>query len=135
MGISVLRMKLLVATMAAFVAAIGGALYAISAGIALPSQFTTLGGLVWLAVIVTLGVRSTLAALMAGLASTLLPGVALVYLPQSFDQVPTLLFGVGAIAVAKYPDGTLTVYTRRIRTGMDKWLLRKSALTVSAKAT
>jgi branched-chain amino acid transport system permease protein len=115
LGISILQVKLLVATLATFVAAIGGALYALAAGIALPSQFTTLGGLIWLAVLVSLGIRSTIAALIAGLAFTMMPGVAQVYLPHPFAQVPALLFGLGAIAAARYRDGILSTYARSAR--------------------
>jgi len=115
LGISVVMTKVLVAGLAAFVAAIGGALFALAAGIALPSQFTSLTGLVWLAVVVTLGIRSTVAALLAGLTFTLLPGVAQVYLPHAFASVPALLFGLGAVVVAKYPEGSLAMSARQIR--------------------
>jgi len=115
LGINVVLTKVLVAGLAAFVAAIGGALIAMNAGIALPSQYGSITGLVWLAVLVTLGIRSTLAALLAGLAFTLLPGVAQLYLPHAFAQAPPLLFGLGAIVVAKYPEGALATNARQLR--------------------
>jgi len=115
LGISVVVAKVLVAGLAAFVAAIGGALLAMSAGIALPSQYTSLVGLVWLAVLVGQGIRSTVAALTAGLSFTLLPGVAQVYLPRSMAPVPTILFGLGAIVLAKYPEGALAMNARQGR--------------------
>jgi branched-chain amino acid transport system permease protein len=115
LGISVLQMKVLVAGLAAFVAGIGGAMLALSLGAALSANYDTLLGVVWLATVVTLGIRSNVAALFAGLASTLLAGVALVYLPKAFGNVPPILFGLGAIAVAQYPDGTLAMQARQIR--------------------
>ena len=74
MGISVLQMKVLVSGIAAFVAGIGGAMYALSLGTALPTNYSSLVGLVWLAILVTLGIRSNMAALMAGVSYTVLAG-------------------------------------------------------------
>jgi branched-chain amino acid transport system permease protein len=112
-GISALKMKLLLAGLGAFVAGIGGAMYALSLGVALPSNYTTVGGEVWLAVVVTLGIRSNVAALNAGLASSLLAGIALVYLPSSFSNFIPIAFGLGAISVARYPDGVLSEAVRQ----------------------
>jgi branched-chain amino acid transport system permease protein len=70
---------------------------------------------VWLAVLVTQGIRSNVAALIAGLFSTILPGIALAYLPTSFGQFPPILFGLGAIALAQNPDGVLAMQARQIR--------------------
>ncbi len=120
MGISVLQMKVLVAGIAAFVAGVGGAMFALSLGSALPTNYATLGGLVWLAILVSLGIRSNMAALVAGLSATLLAGIALVYLPTAFGQVTPILFGVGAIQVAKYPNGVMTENARRVLSAWDK---------------
>jgi branched-chain amino acid transport system permease protein len=120
MGISVLKMKLLVAGFAAFVAGIGGAMFALSLGSALPSNYSTLGGLVWLAVLVSLGIRSNMAALIAGLSATLLAGIALVYLPKAFGEVTPILFGLGAIQVAKFPNGIMTENARQVRAAWDR---------------
>ncbi len=114
MGISVLQMKVLVAGIAAFVAGVGGAMFALSLGSALPTNYSTLGGLVWLAILVSLGIRSNMAALMAGLSATILAGIALVYLPSAFGQVTPILFGLGAIQVAKYPNGVMTENARQV---------------------
>jgi branched-chain amino acid transport system permease protein len=114
-GISVLQMKVVVAGLAAFVAGVGGALLAVEQGVALPSNYATLIGVVWLAVLVTQGIRSNVAALIAGLFSTILPGIALAYLPTSFGQFPPILFGLGAIALAQNPDGVLAMQARQIR--------------------
>ena len=119
-GISVLKMKLLLAGLGAFVAGIGGAMYALSLGVALPSNYTTMGGEVWLAVVVTLGIRSNVAALNAGLATSLLAGIALVYLPTSFANFIPIAFGLGAISVARYPDGVLSEAVRQHRQVWDR---------------
>ena len=122
MGISVVRMKVLAAGLAAFVAGVGGALYALSLGVALPANYSTLGGLVWLAILVTLGIRSNMAALTAGLSATLLAGIALVYLPTEFGQVTPVLFGLGAVQVAKFPDGVMTENARQVLWATSKLL-------------
>jgi ABC-type branched-subunit amino acid transport system permease subunit len=68
LGVSVVQMKVLVAGFAVFAAGIGGALLATSTGTAIPGKYSTLAGLIWLAVLATLGIRSSVAALIAGLA-------------------------------------------------------------------
>jgi branched-chain amino acid transport system permease protein len=113
-GVSVLQMKLVVAGAATFVAGVGGALLALTLGTALPGNYDTLAGVIWFAVLVTIGIRSNFAALLAGLSFTLLPGVASEYLPMWFGQLPPILFGLGAIFVAKNPDGVLTENARQL---------------------
>ena len=66
-GISVVQMKVIAGSLAALIAGIGGALYAMAQTTFQPSEFATFAGVVWLAVLVTIGVRSTAAALIAGL--------------------------------------------------------------------
>jgi branched-chain amino acid transport system permease protein len=119
-GISVLQMKVVVAGLAAFVAGIGGALWAMSLGEALPDNYATLAGVVWLAVLVTQGIRSNFAALIAGLTFTLLPGLAQAYLPTWFGNIPPILFGLGAIAVSRNPDGVLAMQARQLRGVIDR---------------
>jgi branched-chain amino acid transport system permease protein len=115
LGISVLKMKLLVAGLAAFVAGIGGAMVALATGSALAQNYATLTGIVWLAVLVTLGIRSNVAALFAGLSNTLIAGIALAYLPEIFSNFTPIFFGMGAVFVAKFPDGTLAMQARQAR--------------------
>jgi branched-chain amino acid transport system permease protein len=64
---------------------------------------------------VTVGIRSNVAALLAGIAFAMAPGLFIDYLPQSLAQLPTVLFGLGAVLVAKYPEGTLTMHARAAR--------------------
>jgi branched-chain amino acid transport system permease protein len=114
-GVSVLQMKVLVAGAAAFVAGVGGVLLSMNQGSALPLNFATLAGVIWLAVLVTAGIRSNMAALAAGLLFAILPALTLEYLPKSFNQLPPILFGLGAILVAKNPDGWLTQQAEQLR--------------------
>jgi branched-chain amino acid transport system permease protein len=96
-----------------FIAGIGGGMMALYAGAAAPEDFATLFGFVWLAVVVTIGVRSVLGALIAGISFTVLPAVFTTYLSQTWAQVPTVLFGLGAIFIAGNPDGVVTAYARQ----------------------
>ena len=113
-GLSVLSMKLLVSAIAAFIAGLGGGLLALNLESALPASYSTFTGLVWMAVLMTVGARSISAAVLAGISFTLLPGVFQTYLPASWGNVPTLLFGLGAVMVAASPDGQVTVSARQL---------------------
>jgi len=114
-GLSVLGMKLLVSALGAFIAALGGGLLALNYGWARTSDFNTFGGLVWLAVLVTIGLRSITAALLAGLTFTLVPGIFTTYLSPTWGNIPTLLFGLGAIGVAVNPDGAVAQNARALQ--------------------
>ncbi|MEX1008079.1 MAG: ABC transporter permease [Acidimicrobiia bacterium] len=107
MGLSVLQMKLLVSGLAAFVAGVGGGFYASQQKAAVPALYATLLGLAWLAVLVTFGVRSNIAALLAAIGFTITPALLLSYTTPTWAQLPVLLFGVGAILLAKNPEGTI----------------------------
>jgi branched-chain amino acid transport system permease protein len=109
LGLSVVRMKVVTAGLAAFVAGLGGAFLAMWGASAQPPAYATFYGLIWLAVLVTIGLRSITAAAIAGLAYTMLGNVFSTYLPTSakWVQVPALLFGLGAIGVAINPEGVI----------------------------
>jgi branched-chain amino acid transport system permease protein len=116
-GISVVQMKVIAGAMAALVAGIGGALYAMGQTTFQPGEFATLQGIIWLAVLVTMGVRSTAAALIAGVTLVFPDAIFQYYWPQ-ITNLPTWLaigFGLGAISAARYPDGVLAENGRRLR--------------------
>ena len=115
LGVSVVQVKVIVGALGAFVAGVGGAFLAMDVGVAQPSSFETFAGLVWLAVVVTLGVRSIAGAAIAGLAFALLPGVFQTYVPVRWAEVPAILFGLGAISVARDPDGIVVKTGRQLR--------------------
>jgi branched-chain amino acid transport system permease protein len=124
-GLSVVQAKLLTSGLGAFVAAIGGTLLAMYAGAATPASFATLGAITWLAVLVTVGVRSVTAAAIAGLSLTIIPGLVQTYLPTQWAQLPPLTFGVGAILLAANPDGVVAMHARQLR-GLAERLLAKT---------
>jgi len=114
-GISVVQMKVLAGATAAFIAGVGGGLLAVSQSTVVPSEFATFAGIVWFAALVTIGIRSTTAALVAGLAFVMLPALCQAYLPTWTANVLPVIFGLGAISAAKYPDGILAEQSRRLR--------------------
>jgi branched-chain amino acid transport system permease protein len=116
-GISVVQMKVIAGALAAFIAGLGGALLAMAQTTFQPSEFATFAGVVWLAVLVTIGVRSNAAALIAGL-TFVFPSALLQYYFSTVTVLPTILqvlFGLGAIGAAKFPDGTLAEQSRHLR--------------------
>jgi branched-chain amino acid transport system permease protein len=113
-GVSVVRLKIGLWALAAAIAGIGGGMYVIYNGVALPQSFDAIVGLTWFAVVITNGRRSNNAALAAGLFYTFIPQLFTTYLPTSLGQVPTLLFGAGAVLLARNPDGIITMNGRQI---------------------
>ena len=101
--------------LAAGIAGIGGGMFALSQTTFQPSEFATFEGVVWLAVLVTIGVRSNAAALLGGVSLALLPALTQNYLPTWTSNVTPVLFGLGAVSAAKYPDGVLAEQSRRLR--------------------
>ena len=107
LGISVARSKLVAFGISAFVAGLGGALFATYSERATPQQFSVLLGVVWLAVVVTWGVRSIAGALLAGLTFAIFPQLASEHLSGAWLELPTVLFGLGAIGLAGEPRGVI----------------------------
>lgn len=114
-GISVVQMKVLAGAMAAGIAGIGGGLLSVAQTTIAPGYFATFAGIVWVATLVTIGIRSTAAALLAGLAIVMLPAVVQAYLPMWTANLLPVLFGLGAISAAKFPDGILAEQSRQLR--------------------
>jgi branched-chain amino acid transport system permease protein len=115
LGLSIVQVKVIVGALAAFVAAVGGGFIAMDAGVAQPSEFSVFEGLVWLAVVATLGVRSVSAAGLGGLSFALLPAIFETYVPLRWAEVPAILFGLGAISVARHPEGLIANNGRKAR--------------------
>jgi len=122
LGISVVQMKVVIAGLAALVAGIGGGMLAVAQTSAQPVNWSTFLGVVWLAVLVSVGIRSAIAALIAGVLFAMLPQLAVTYLPSSLSELPTILFGLGAIGVAKFPQGTVEQNGENFR----RFLLRQA---------
>ena len=113
-GVSPTTTRLKVFALSAGVAGLGGVLLATN-DIAITSESVTpLSGLLWLAGVVLLGIRRPAGAIVAGLfigvVPALLGGFTLplglgTWAGTTSSEVPTILFGLGAIALARQPDG------------------------------
>ena len=103
LGVSVVQVKVIVGALGAFVAAVGGAFLAMDVGSAQPASFETFAGLVWLAVVVTLGVRSIAGAAIAGLAFSLLPAVFSSYVPVRWGEARPSCSGSGPFRWPRIP--------------------------------
>lgn len=111
-GISNRRSILVAFGFTGALAGLGGALLAYGNGNANPTNWPTLIGLTWLMVAMIQGVRRPGAALIGGLIAGLFPRVLESgfwgLTPKITDpSIPTILFGLGAIALAAQPDGAL----------------------------
>ena len=69
----------------------------------------------WLAVVVTVGVRGYRGALVAGLMFTIFPALFQYVHVSGIGQLPTVLFGLGAIGLAREPRGFLYEMEMRMR--------------------
>ncbi len=114
-GLSVIQMKLLIFALSAMIAGIAGGFLSMYAESSQTESFATFTGLVWLAIIVANGVRNNLAAITGGLSLALFPAIVLAWFPHSLTELPTALFGLAALGVAKDPSGFVSQTGRQIR--------------------
>lgn len=163
-GIGIVRTKLILFAASSFMAGLGGGLLAMTIGRATTTTFNLLVGIVWIAIVVTWGVRSVVGALLAGIIFAVIPqqlslilvliavlvvvglivrlvitknintpigaaaAVALliggffiirylldIEVSESWVDVPTLLFGLGAIVLAREPQGVVADMINRFR--------------------
>lgn len=139
-GLSPDRAKIAIFAVSAGIAGIGGALYTVTSSPFTNTTAPSLTGLVWLAVIVTLGIRRPAGALLAGLSY----GVGGAVFPQvtghggTLHQLVTsahflpILFGLGAINLAKNPDGLLALSADRREVWRARWAGRTAPRNATA---
>jgi ABC-type branched-subunit amino acid transport system ATPase component/branched-subunit amino acid ABC-type transport system permease component len=116
LGLNVRMLRAAAFCVGSAIAGLGGVLLGINEPqLGLP-DFPLAVGLVWLAVCVVFGVRGPQGALLAGLAVPIVPalfgqwssaGWAQHVFNHNFNDVPILLFGLGAIGLASDPRGSL----------------------------
>ncbi|HEY3669589.1 MAG TPA: ABC transporter permease [Acidimicrobiia bacterium] len=121
-GVSPTATKLKVFALSAGVAGLGGVLLATNDIAITSNSVPPITGLLWLAGVVLLGIRRPAGAIVAGLFITLMPAL-LSGFTLPFDlahwsgtraaEVPTILFGLGAIALARQPDGVFQNIARQ----------------------
>ncbi len=132
-GVSVLRVKIGVFALSAAIAGIGGVLYASYQQSVTNLSVTVTTGLLWLATVVLFGIRRPAAAVLAGIVSAASPVIfqSGIHFPDFLPSflnwdgttstaIPAILFGLGAVQLARYPDGVLSIsaaqnYARRMK--------------------
>jgi ABC-type branched-subunit amino acid transport system ATPase component/branched-subunit amino acid ABC-type transport system permease component len=132
-GISPLRVKLALFAVSAAIAGIGGIAYA-SFQTSMSATTTPAAiGYLWLATVVLFGIRRPIAAAWAGIGSAMTPVIIgsgfhwwswvptwLSWGGTPSSEIPLILFGLGAVTLARNPDGFLAAnarqrYERRLR--------------------
>jgi branched-chain amino acid transport system permease protein len=113
-GLDLLWPSVAVFGLAAFVAALSGAAYAILLGAASRTYFQTFTSVAWLTAVVVGGVQSAGGALLAALLSVYVPDL-LADSPEALQYVSPA-FGLGAILLARHPGG-LDGLLRTLRPG------------------
>jgi len=118
-GISPVKQKIAVFALSAAIAGFGGAIYGLVNFNITRNSAPPLIALVWLAVAVTFGIRRPGGALLAGLAfacsQQIFNWIGGDFLPGTVEELTTspyftpILFGLGAINLAKNPDGLLAL--------------------------
>ena len=137
-GLSPDRIKVLMFGFSAAIAGVGGALFTITSSPFGNTTAPTVVGLVWLAVVVTFGIRRPAGALLAGLFFSLGTSLfakittwnATLHTATQSPYFLPILFGLGAIGLAREPDGVLAENARTIAR-----LREKRAARIRAGAT
>jgi len=114
-SISPVTAKLAVFATSAVIAAIGGVMLASLQGNVTGTSKVTADGLLWLATVVLFGVRRPGAAVVAGVVSAIFPEIlrggihigSFGWDGTTSVEIPLILFGLGAVTLARSPDGIL----------------------------
>jgi branched-chain amino acid transport system permease protein len=130
LGVDVRDLRTAVFAVAAAIAGLGGVLLGIDEQQLGAPDVALAVGLVWVAVNVAFGVRGVQGAFLAGLAYSLIPA-GLSFVPGTWPgKVAPVLFGLGAIGLAKEPRGFLPPLQEKIANGIRR---RRHVLRVSAQ--
>jgi ABC-type branched-subunit amino acid transport system ATPase component/ABC-type branched-subunit amino acid transport system permease subunit len=134
-GLSIVRTKLSIFTVSAAIAGFGGVLIATYNKAISDATFTTGSGLVWLATVVLFGIRKPQGAILAGLSLSATPaifnnGFHFAFTPSflhwdglgasTATYVSSILFGLGAVQLAREPDGILAITAAQNRRRRDR---------------
>jgi ABC-type branched-subunit amino acid transport system ATPase component/branched-subunit amino acid ABC-type transport system permease component len=116
-GASPLRTKLGVFALSAAVAGLGGVMYASYQQSVTSLTTPVTDGLLWLAAVVLFGIRRPMAAALAGIVAAVIPEIlrsgvhwwVLQWDGTSSPDITAILFGLGAVQLARNPDGLLAI--------------------------
>jgi branched-chain amino acid transport system permease protein len=107
--------RIIAFALASVLAGVGGGLIGVFQQHLEPQDVTTSTGLVWLAVVVFMGIRSPVAAVIAGLVFAVFPALIAQWLPIRWGPVTTVAFGLGALALAQDPRGVVSMHGDQIK--------------------
>jgi len=125
-GVSAVRVKLGLFAVSAAIAGVGGIMYASFQTTVSNASTPYVNGLLWLATVVLFGIRRPAAAAFAGIASVVTPVIIqsgfhwwswvpswLSWNGTAVSEIPLILFGLGAVTLARNPDGFLSQGARQ----------------------
>ena len=125
-GVSAVRVKLGLFAVSAAIAGVGGIMYASFQTTVSNASTPYVNGLLWLATVVLFGIRRPAAAAFAGIASVITPVIIqsgfhwwswvpswLSWNGTAVSEIPLILFGLGAVTLARNPDGFLSQGARQ----------------------
>jgi ABC-type branched-subunit amino acid transport system ATPase component/branched-subunit amino acid ABC-type transport system permease component len=130
-GIYPTRTKLLIFATCAGLAGLGGVLIAFVQGQATPDPYPATTSMIWVATIVVFGVERPAGAVLAGVTASLFPAVLDLFTTSPY--IPSILFGLGAIALAQHPEGALAQFANQNRARRDKRALRAERRALAAE--
>jgi branched-subunit amino acid ABC-type transport system permease component len=129
-GINPARARIIAFAFSAGLAGLGGGLLAIQEGRAnYQSDFSVFFGLFWVVLVVSIGARTVEGAIQAGFGLKIFPELVLTRILHASLSWQFIFFGLGAIAYAKNPEGTLEAGKRRSLNAIQKLLDRRAGRT------
>jgi branched-chain amino acid transport system permease protein len=119
-GIDPRSVHLQLGGLSALIAGIGGGFLTMYFQSDTPGTFNVSSGLLLLAVAATIGIRSNMAAALAGVSFTVMPAIIQTYFPLSLANLPPAMFGLGAVFIVNNPDGVVEQHLRQVL-----WITRR----------
>ncbi len=110
-GLSLIRGKLWVFALSAGIAGLGGVMIGTYNGSVTNVSFPAGVGLAWLAIVVLFGIRKPSGAVIAGVVFSISPQV--IGWATDSTRIADILFGLGAVQLAKTPDGVLANFSKQ----------------------
>ncbi len=111
-GVSIARPVLVAFALSALIAGVGGFFYAQTLGQITSTSNPPLNALLWVTIAISIGIRRPAGAIVAGMSAAIIPQL-LTYVTTSTEW-PQLVFGFGAVLLAKYPGGTLDLQIEQL---------------------
>ncbi len=132
-GINPARARVTAFALSAGIAGLGGGLLAMQEKFAnYQADFTVFFGLFWVVLVVSIGARTVEGAIQGGFGLKIFPELILVRLLHVSPAWQYIFFGLGAIAYAKNPEGTLEAGKRKSLNAIQRLLDKRAGRRRSA---